>query len=122
MADKRPFAQGSSIVQLGGSVLDLVKSNPVEALSTLEQYVEALAVWQVALTACLEDGHELTQEDRELLLAITEQHTQIVAAAAELKGDTEDSMRNLNSWVKGIRGYADALLPRRISTIKPKQG
>jgi hypothetical protein len=122
MADNALFAERSAVVQLGSAVLDLVAVDPVKAVETLEQYVEALASWQVALTAHLQNGCELASDERELVVAIAEQHAQILAAASELKGDTEESMQNLHKWVKGIRGYADTLLPRRISTIKPKQG
>jgi hypothetical protein len=122
MADNVPFAEGASIVQLGSHVLELIRSDEVKALDALEQYVEALGAWQTALAGRMQRSEPLSEDEQVLVRAVSDQHDAIVAAAGELKGDTEESMRNLNNWVKGIRGYADALLPKRISTIKPKQG
>ena len=121
MATTRVGNESKEVLALGKQVASAIVDRSGEALDLLDGYVEAFAKWETTWKSKVNGSVPLPVKEKEAGQRIAAQHAQILRLTEEMRSEVEASLKTLHVKGKGLKSYIDQL-PKRISTIKPKQG
>lgn len=106
-----------TLSSLGRRLLAKFKEREEDVLPLLEEYVDLFDTWERVWLA--DQGGDT--KHRKVGESILNLHGEIISVARSLSEDTENSLKGIRGWSKGIRAYIDHF-PSKISTRRGKKG